>query len=181
MHPCIPRMLSLRLEPPVAREEPAARKSSRSGHLFTASAHQRPNHVLINEYKPGQGIMPHEDGSAYFPVVATVSLGAPIVLNIYEKDDEGAMRLDPRHRILQEPRSLLVTSDEMYRDYLHGIDGVNQDNDLNRDTIANWELLSNPDDFTKGSYQRETRTSLTFRDVLQVVKPTKLFPGLGGR
>jgi hypothetical protein len=28
--------------------------------IFTASPHRRPNHVLINEYPPGVGIMPHK-------------------------------------------------------------------------------------------------------------------------
>jgi alkylated DNA repair protein alkB family protein 6 len=28
--------------------------------IFTASPHQRPNHVLVNEYPPGVGIMPHK-------------------------------------------------------------------------------------------------------------------------
>lgn len=28
--------------------------------IFTASPHGRPNHVLINEYPPGVGIMPHK-------------------------------------------------------------------------------------------------------------------------
>ena len=26
-----------------------------------------PNHVLLNKYKPGDGIMPHSDGPAYYP------------------------------------------------------------------------------------------------------------------
>lgn len=30
----------------------------------------RPNHVLVNAYQPGQGIMPHEDGPLYHPAVA---------------------------------------------------------------------------------------------------------------
>lgn len=29
-------------------------------HIFADSPHQRPNHVLINEYPPGIGIMPHK-------------------------------------------------------------------------------------------------------------------------
>jgi alkylated DNA repair protein alkB family protein 6 len=28
--------------------------------IFTSSPHHRPNHVLINEYPPGVGIMPHK-------------------------------------------------------------------------------------------------------------------------
>ncbi|OAE18945.1 hypothetical protein AXG93_1976s1520 [Marchantia polymorpha subsp. ruderalis] len=38
------------------------------------------NHILVNEYEPGQGIMPHQDGPLYFPVVAIVSLGSPTVM-----------------------------------------------------------------------------------------------------
>jgi alkylated DNA repair protein alkB family protein 6 len=53
--------------------------------IFAHTPHQQPNHVLVNEYKPGQGIMPHEDGDAYAPVVATVSLGAPLCLDILPK------------------------------------------------------------------------------------------------
>ena len=33
------------------------------------------NHVLVNEYKPGDGIMPHTDGPAYVPIVATITTG----------------------------------------------------------------------------------------------------------
>uniref|UniRef100_A0A8C4N9A9 AlkB homolog 6 n=1 Tax=Eptatretus burgeri TaxID=7764 RepID=A0A8C4N9A9_EPTBU len=49
------------------------------------------NHVLINEYKPGQGIMPHGDGPLYYPTVATMSLGSHTVLDFYhsrEPDEE---------------------------------------------------------------------------------------------
>lgn len=31
-----------------------------SAHIFESSPHRRPNHVLINEYPPGVGIMPHK-------------------------------------------------------------------------------------------------------------------------
>jgi alkylated DNA repair protein alkB family protein 6 len=75
--------------------------------IWDLSPHAAPNHVLINEYNPGEGIMPHEDGGAYYGCVATVSLGAPIVLDIYEKA-EGATRL-PKWRILQEPRRLVAS------------------------------------------------------------------------
>jgi alkylated DNA repair protein alkB homolog 6 len=40
---------------------------------------QAPTHVLVNKYYPGQGILPHEDGPKYAPVVAILSLGAPVV------------------------------------------------------------------------------------------------------
>ena len=31
-----------------------------NANIFSASPHRRPNHVLINEYPPGVGIMPHK-------------------------------------------------------------------------------------------------------------------------
>ena len=47
------------------------------------------NHVLLNEYLPGQGIMPHTDGDLFFPLISTVSLGSHAVLNYYEPIQEG--------------------------------------------------------------------------------------------
>jgi alkylated DNA repair protein alkB homolog 6 len=73
--------------------------------IWKGAPHEGPNHVLVNVYEPGQGIMPHQDGGAYWPVVGTVSLGAPIVLEVFAKsEDEGKGR--PVGRILQEARRL---------------------------------------------------------------------------
>jgi alkylated DNA repair protein alkB homolog 6 len=114
--------------------------------------------------------MPHEDGGAYNPVVATVSLGGTVVLDLYSKDvDERQERNGkPLHRILQEPRSLLVTKGEAYTALLHGIEGLHQDDDLNSQTIANWSLLGDTKKYDSGLSIRGVRTSLTFRDVLRV-------------
>lgn len=43
------------------------------------------------------------------------------------------------------------------------------DEELNEDTVANWSLLGDKEG-CRGDLVRETRTSLTFRDVLKVVK-----------
>ena len=96
--------------------------------------------------------------------MATVSLASYIILNLYPKTDKNS-----KVRILQEPGSLLITTGEVYTEYLHGIDEVTVDEDINENTIANWPLLSNPEQ-RRGSIERKTRTSLTFRDVLKVVK-----------
>ncbi|KAI9824150.1 MAG: hypothetical protein M1819_000913, partial [Sarea resinae] len=149
--------------------------------VFARSPHAGPNHVLVNEYRPGQGIMPHEDGAAYYPVVATVSLGAAIVLDIYGKRDTGEREDKPRWRVLQEPRSLLVTTDEMYTDYLHGIAEVRADEDVGPETVVNWALLGCAEDFESGRYERKTRTSLTYRDVLKVSKLGSNLKFLGRR
>ena len=42
------------------------------------------NHVLLNEYTPGQGIMPHVDGDLFFPTISTVNLGSHTVLKLYD-------------------------------------------------------------------------------------------------
>lgn len=148
-------------------EEPMAERK----HLFSDSPHQVPNHCLINEYLPGQGIHPHEDGGAYAPIVATISLGAPIVLDIFPKPAEGGVlqrNSRPQWRILQEERSLLVSTGEMYTKYLHGIEAVKEDIDLQE--VANWDFLGDKERFAEGRNVRRTRVSLTFRDVLKVKK-----------
>jgi len=147
------------------------------------------NHCLINEYLPCQGIMPHEDGGAYYPVVATVSLGGSTVLEVSQKptaDSESAETpRDPNARaglktwrILQEPRSLLITCGSAYTETLHGIAEVIEDVDLSEHTVANWSLLGDRQHiFAQGGRsKRETRISLTLRDVKKVSRlGAKLF------
>ena len=139
-------------------------------HIFSSSPHKSPNHVLINEYTPDQGILPHEDGGAYYPVVATVSLGSSIVLDIYDKklDVNGKRQDVPRWRILQEPRSALIMTEDIYKTYLHGISETNIDRNLNLESISNWALLGCKEDYELGVKERKIRVSLTYRDVLKV-------------
>jgi len=137
------------------------------------------NHCLVNEYLPGQGIMPHEDGAAYYPVVATVSLGGSSILNVTEKSRSGDVGTERRSwRILQEPRSLLLTIGAAYKDTLHGIEEIIEDLDLNKDTVANWNILGDSTAIVanEGRTERTTRVSLTYRDVLKVSKvASKIF------
>jgi alkylated DNA repair protein alkB family protein 6 len=76
-----------------------------------------PNHVLVNDYAAGQGILPHTDGPAYWPQVATVSLLSSAIMR-YSLRADGA-------RVVQEvvlrPRSMVVTSGEAYHNYMHSI------------------------------------------------------------
>lgn len=124
-----------------------------------------PNHVLINAYLPSQGIFPHEDGPAYHPVVATISLGSSVVLDVSP----------PGARIWLPPRSLLVTRGQAYRGRLHGIAAVDVDEDLGPGTVANWRLLGDEErkevERGGGTVRREgERVSLTFRRVRRVRK-----------
>ncbi|KAI4726870.1 hypothetical protein E4T49_05313 [Aureobasidium sp. EXF-10728] len=129
--------------------------------LFSDSPHHAPNHVLINEYNPNEGIMPHEDGAAYYPIVATAQDG-----------DQARLSSTPKWRVLQEPRSLLVTCGSAYTDTLHGISEIEVDENLSPDTVANWTLLGDNKVFVDNGGQnvRTTRISLTYRDVLKVSK-----------
>ena len=137
--------------------------------VFAEAPHGGPNHCLVNEYRPGQGIMPHEDGPTYFPVTATVTLGSHAVLNIYRKDDKGQRQAEPAWRILQEPGSLLVTKGDMYKNTLHGIAEIEADGDLGPETIVNWDCLNDSAVYF-GHCARSTRMSLTYRDVFKVSK-----------
>ncbi|ORY27786.1 hypothetical protein BCR39DRAFT_220208 [Naematelia encephala] len=101
------------------------------------------NQVLVNEYQPGQGISPHEDGPAFQPLVATLSLGSHTVLDLHhylsasspsppmtasEAQADQVERLSgrpiaaiPLAHLLVMPRSLLILSSTLYTSHLHGI------------------------------------------------------------
>jgi alkylated DNA repair protein alkB family protein 6 len=104
-----------------------------------STAAAAPNHALVNLYRPGEGILPHEDGDAYVPRVAIVSLGSPAVLRFWRRkgrrrrgdgggadDDEGGVpvpgRDPPDASVLLEPRSLVVFEHEAYSGCYHGIE-----------------------------------------------------------
>ncbi|KAG9458537.1 hypothetical protein H6P81_003045 [Aristolochia fimbriata] len=146
------------------------------------------NHVLINEYLPDQGIMPHQDGPAYFPVVAILSLGSPVVMNfiphpkisacVNSADDSdianGSNTPDP-FSVLLMPHSLLIFKDAAYSGYLHGIEDRNVHN---LDKVVNLsEALKQEEAVPAKSVQEldtiqrtDTRVSLTCRVVLKVHK-----------
>jgi alkylated DNA repair protein alkB family protein 6 len=102
--------------------------------------------------------------------VCTVSLGGSLCLNLYRSREDGAVDPNPCWRILQEPRSLLITTQTLYTDYFHGIADVDEDVNLDSENIVNWPLLRSPEAFASGRSTRQTRTSLTYRDVLKVSK-----------
>lgn len=137
------------------------------------------NHVLVNEYRHGEGIMPHEDGPLYFPTVTTISLGSHTMLDFYRpvcKEQEGDSEQvtkpqteEERHflSLLVEPRSLLVLREDMYVKYLHGIKNVSSD--VITEKVANVACCSaKPGEMLN----RGTRVSLTIRHVPKVLKTT---------
>uniref|UniRef100_W5NC29 AlkB homolog 6 n=1 Tax=Lepisosteus oculatus TaxID=7918 RepID=W5NC29_LEPOC len=131
------------------------------------------NHVLVNEYKPGEGIMPHEDGPLYFPTVTTISLGSHTLLDFYRpistaQEQEGVPQTEENRYLLSllvEPRSLLVLRDDMYTRFLHGVRGVARDTVT--ESVANLRAVSAE---LGDSLSRGTRVSLTIRHVPRVLK-----------
>ncbi|XP_023689902.1 alpha-ketoglutarate-dependent dioxygenase alkB homolog 6 isoform X1 [Paramormyrops kingsleyae] len=131
------------------------------------------NHVLVNEYKPGEGIMPHEDGPLYHPTVTTINLGSHTLLDFYHPIDNSQQDVPQTEKsryllsLLVEPRSLLVLQHDMYKYFLHGIQGVNQD--ILTDRVAN---LSATNASMGDCLTRSTRVSLTIRHVPKVLRTT---------
>eukprot|EP00842_Homolaphlyctis_polyrhiza_P003027 jgi/Hompol1/3725/HPOL_003340-RA len=147
---------------------------------LAGSVAKTPNHVLINEYRPGQGIYPHKDGPKYHPAVATISLGEHALLDFYQGDlpqSPSSGPPKPRFSVVVEPCSLIVLTEQAYTDYMHGIqesfefdvsrhDGTdgycvaNASGFLNR-YASERGLPTAPDRVTV--HREGTRISLTFR------------------
>ena len=133
-------------------------------HLFNDKT---PNHVLINEYLPGQGIMAHSDGPVYSPIVANLSLLSHTIMNFYEpisdpsKDTDLAKRY--KFSFLLEPRSLLCLQQDMYIGMLHGIEGRLSD-EIRCENIKNIEVTDGT------TLVRGKRVSLTLRHVEKILK-----------
>ncbi|XP_057377968.1 alpha-ketoglutarate-dependent dioxygenase alkB homolog 6-like isoform X2 [Daphnia carinata] len=121
-----------------------------------------PNHVLINEYKPNEGIMPHLDGPLYSSTIATINLGSHTVLNFYKSEEREKIAFS----LFLEPRSLLIQQGDIYENYLHGID------EKDEDFIDNSMLNTQNNDFINQSLKRDTRVSLTIRHVQKISKIT---------
>jgi alkylated DNA repair dioxygenase AlkB len=73
------------------------------------------DHMLVNEYLPGQGIAPHRDYAPFGRTVASLSLLSACVME-FRQPPTGR-----RERLLLLPRSLLVMSDEARYEWEHGI------------------------------------------------------------
>ena len=150
--------------------EPMPKWLTRHIELVTSSGlfgDKTPNYVLINEYEPAQGIMPHTDGPLYTPTVVNVSLCSPIVMDFYRNitDKEADASLEKRYAFsfLLERRSLLCLKGEMYEGMLHGIEGRHVD----RVPCGNVKnvVLDTPLDLA-----RKKRVSLTLRHVEKVLQ-----------
>lgn len=90
--------------------------------------HFEANHVLLNRYSPGQGIMPHLDGSSYSPLVVILSLGSALPIHFWRKTTRGRLTAENAvHTVYLEPRSLFLFSKELYHEFMHGISETSED------------------------------------------------------
>lgn len=142
---------------------------------------KKANHVLVNEYLSGQGIMPHTDGPLFHSVISTISLGSHTILEFYRRnvvdsyDDDTSSSSEPAlfnpkdctHKLLLEPRSLLILKDDLYSEYLHSISEVEED--ILCDKIVNFSNCENT--YKLGDkLKRKTRVSMTIRHVPKTTK-----------
>lgn len=124
---------------------------------------KKSNQVLVNEYLPNQGIMPHTDGPLFHPTVTTISCGSHTILNFLENNE---------HRenictLLLERCSLVIIKNLMYSMYLHSIKEV--DFDIIDEGCVNLPNCAKRY-FVGNKLKRDTRISLTIRNVPKVIK-----------
>ena len=103
-----------------------------------------PNHVLLNEYTPGQGIDAHKDGPLYAPHVCILSLNSTATFEFLEEvsppgdgapptaeESSAAMASAPTRtavaRLLLPPRGVLVFSGDAYENKLHRVPPRHED------------------------------------------------------
>lgn len=136
-----------------------------------------PNHVLINAYEVGQGIMPHKDGQSYDANVAILSIGGPVVLDWWASlgdsvkarscppEGQGRAGTLPAASVVCEAGSLVVFRDEAYTDCFHGI--AERTEDVVHANVLNQHLLG----VAVGDVvERRPRLSFTIRHCLHTEK-----------
>ena len=120
------------------------------------------NHVLINEYQPGQGILAHVDGPLFTPLITPLNLGSSCLLRFSTRDPE-----EGEFALFLEEGSLLVQTGEVYERWLHRIDEVERD--VIDGTVVNLDLCQRKLE-VGDVVERGTRLSLTIRNVPKVCK-----------
>lgn len=90
-----------------------------TGHLIFDA---RPDQVIINEYKPGQGISPHTDCIPCFgDTIASLSLTSQCKMRFSKAHTEGQSSGVDDIEMTLKPRSLLVMKGEARHHWKHGI------------------------------------------------------------
>jgi len=104
------------------------------------------NHVLINEYQPGQGIMHHTDGPLYTPFVLIISLESSVLITFkrrlqsHEIGSEVVGEQGTVFSVVLQARSAFIFSNDAYSCFLHGIDDTHCDHIGDINTCVNKHL-----------------------------------------
>jgi alkylated DNA repair dioxygenase AlkB len=102
-----------------------------------------PDQVIVNEYKPGQGIANHVDCEPCFgDTIISLSLSSPCIMNFIN------IKSQEKRELILKPRSVVVIKDEARYNWSHGIPA---------------RLADQIDGERKN---RELRISMTFRKVI---------------
>ncbi|KAL7320935.1 hypothetical protein PS15m_000768 [Mucor circinelloides] len=102
----------------------------------------KPNHLLVNEYNPGQGIMPHVDAPALFgAAILSLSLLSECIMK-FTCEDQSIDIILPRRSLA------ILTGDARYK-FKHGIS-----KDLIETTDSGITI------------ERDKRISFTFREII---------------
>ena len=140
---------SMFLGPLPSWAQPLAARLVADGRMAAA-----PDQLIVNEYEPGQGITAHVDCVPCFgPVVCSVTLGSPCVMELSAADGDRAESL------LLERGSLLVLAGEARYRWRHAIPGRKSDK------------------FGGRVIRRSRRVSLTFRTVIVEGSQSQAEPG----
>lgn len=129
--------------------------------IFPADA--PPNHVLLNEYQPGQGIDAHKDGPLYAPHVAILSLGSHATFEFLEDSAARPALVS----LLLPSRGLLLFTHDAYESHLHTVPPVVED-DLSRPELVRLDCPAGGATVAVAGRvaPRSRRLSLTVRRVL---------------
>lgn len=103
------------------------------------SSQYYPNHCLVNDYMHGNGIGAHSDPDYFGPHVAIFSLLESTAM--YFARTQPHSIIQPWHRLILAPRSMLVFRGEMYSNWTHEIP------EIRRDTVedVDWEGAGAPE------------------------------------
>mmetsp|Transcript_15066 Transcript_15066/g.27758 ORF Transcript_15066/g.27758 Transcript_15066/m.27758 type:complete len:295 (-) Transcript_15066:188-1072(-) len=121
----------------------------------------KPNHALINEYLPGQGILGHTDGPCYVPLVACISLESSAILTFSERLAPSEIGDRPSRvlaKVLLRPRSLVVFQGNAFSHALHEVAPVSED--IVDSSVVNLEAANAQ---VGEKIERRTRVSVTLR------------------
>ena len=132
--------------------------------VFPADA--PPNHVLLNEYQPGEGIDAHKDGPLYAPHVAILSLSSHATFRFLED----SVSRTPLASLLLPPRGLLVFGGAAYEEHLHSVPASTLD-ELTHAELVRLDGASPVAADGASAALRSRRLSLTVRRVLHSRTP----------